>query len=654
MSNPPTSDKSINEMCADITNGIYDACNKNRKRTTETVQMTHSCHENCTSSNFKAIAEANKQQYTRCSSNDDHTAAEHYRREWLAYHEIAIRKEEEELSDAKVKRWRYLVKNDTKKLWKYIDWKGCPKTKPEEIPQDTVHKFFKKIFQSDTLKDKPTIANIETDLQCYNQHSEVTDGDIDMVELKNAIKTMGTGCSFDGIAPDILPIIPDNLLGSILKLYRGIFDGTYPDHWQNQLLMPFPKKGHSVLNPKLRGVAIGPVLSRTFDIIMNNRFSQWYRPNPEQAGFRAGQGCLLQIFSLMILMDMAKILKRDLFVGLIDYEKAFDFVNRARLICDMMNCGIGSRFLKNFVNMYRNTNYITKTSNSRLGSEINTDHGVTQGKNSSANVFSFFISDMSDALVNLNTIDFMDPMSLLQLADDTSVLAEKIASFVKKMLSLMQYSDQKHQKVNNGKTKFLHMSDEPCMDDIQLDENISIGPVNPKEGYGWLGLWLTPTSDIGTIILFNYKKKINVTCKFYAWLEMNQDTPFKLKMKVLYGCMFPSLLYSCETWGDFECIKKDLLRTERKALKRCLGVKKGTTDDLIYFEVSRADIAATIQQRQYNFFQKINNLQEDEAVVKKLWNKYMQVLSSNNTTRPTLGSYYSSLNDNEVNTNITN
>ena len=77
-----------------------------------------------------------------------------------------------------------------------------------------------------------------------------------------------------------------------------IFDFKYPSQWTNQLLSPIEKKGHVKSDPKLRGIAVGPIMSRMYDIIINKRFNYWYDPNPQQAGFRKNQGCILQIFGL--------------------------------------------------------------------------------------------------------------------------------------------------------------------------------------------------------------------------------------------------------------------------------------------------------------------------------------------------------------------
>ena len=53
------------------------------------------------------------------------------------------------------------------------------------------------------------------------------------------------------------------------------------------MLIGIPKKEHTLQDPKLRGIAIGPLLRRVFDILINDRFS-----TAQQYGFRKNQGCL--------------------------------------------------------------------------------------------------------------------------------------------------------------------------------------------------------------------------------------------------------------------------------------------------------------------------------------------------------------------------
>ena len=74
--------------------------------------------------------------------------------------------------------------------------------------------------------------------------------------------------------------------------------------------------------PKLRGVAIAPLLARLYDGILDQRFNKWYAPNHEQADFRNGQGCLLQLFILVLLIHFAKEEKQGLFIGFMEKKRS--------------------------------------------------------------------------------------------------------------------------------------------------------------------------------------------------------------------------------------------------------------------------------------------------------------------------------------------
>ena len=117
-----------------------------------------------------------------------------------------------------------------------------------------------------------------------------------------------------------------------------------------------------------------------------------------------------------------------------------------------------------------------------MGEPIPANHGVTQGKNSSCNIFSFYISDMSNSLKNLDIIDFTDPENCLQLVDDTVIMAEYEDSFVLKFRKLFDYTKRQYIIVNMDKTKYLHLTENPTLNDIKLD-NESIEAVNPRDGY---------------------------------------------------------------------------------------------------------------------------------------------------------------------------
>ena len=487
------SEENINSFTNDVTIGIYNCCIDNYIENQHDLRIP--IQQNCNSDNYKAIAEAHRKRYLDLHGTNFNLSA-HHKEEWLYYQSIAWQEEQKEINKYKNEKWCAYNQQDPKKLWKMLDWKGELKTKTASGP-NIIHAYFdKNIFNSIKTKENPILEEIKEEVECYSRTNEISDKRFDHSDLKNAISDIGKGISFDGLPGQVLQLMPANLKDCILHLFRTIFSHKYPSQWRNQLLFSIEKKGHQVSNPKLRGIAVGPLLSRLYDIMLNQRFCSWYFPNPEQAGFRRQQGCIVQIFALLLTLAMAKSLQKSLFIGLLDFEKAFDYMNRPTLMKDLMKKGIGDMCLKSLNNMYNEVNYSPKISNKMVGEAITTDHGVTQGRNSSCNIFSFYISDMCEPLKKQNDcIDFTEPENILQLADDTVILAEQEGSLVEKFAEIFKYTEKKYITINMDKTKYMNLTENPSLNDLKIG-NTSIEAVSHSDGYNWLGFNLSYSSEV--------------------------------------------------------------------------------------------------------------------------------------------------------------
>ena len=103
-------------------------------------------------------------------------------------------------------------------------------------------------------------------------------------------------------------------------------------------------------------------------------------------GFRNGQGCSLELFSVILLIHYSKKEKKNFIVGFLDYEKAFDYANRANLVSKLIDKGCGQMFTKAVAKMYMSTTYVP-AANNKLCEELS--YGMAQGRHSSPNFYSF-------------------------------------------------------------------------------------------------------------------------------------------------------------------------------------------------------------------------------------------------------------------------
>ena len=175
-----------------------------------------------------------------------------------------------------------------------------------------------------TSKSSDMLRNINTILQKANIKYE---------ELVSAVKHLGEGCGLDGLRSDIIRMVPPSFLKSIHNTFDRIFHGDYPKQWEVQILNAVAKDGHSSKDPKLRGIGLAQILARLYDIILGKRFKDWYVPN----GFRPSRDLHFLSFQYSCyscyLLHYANKEGKELCIGFMDYEKAFDFANAGKVKC---------------------------------------------------------------------------------------------------------------------------------------------------------------------------------------------------------------------------------------------------------------------------------------------------------------------------------
>ena len=143
----------------------------------------------------------------------------------------------------------------------------------------------------------------------------------------------------------------EKILPFLTKLFHTIFDShEFPESWSRSIIVPIHKKGDKTNTNNYRGISLLCALSKVFTAIFARRLRVWMELEKkigiEQAGFRAKHTTVDHIFTLhaTILKHVYSVGRGKLDVAFIDYNKAFDSVNRKTLWCVLQKAGISTKF----------------------------------------------------------------------------------------------------------------------------------------------------------------------------------------------------------------------------------------------------------------------------------------------------------------------
>ena len=126
-----------------------------------------------------------------------------------------------------------------------------------------------------------------------------------------------------------------------------------------------------------------------------------------------------------------------LYVCFIDYEKAYDYLDRAALWAKLLKTGISSKTIRIFRNMYEQMKIGVKGDNNYFYTRA----GLLQGEITSPIFFSLFINDIDDSFSNeFSGVKIKELLfKILKFADDMCLLSESREGLQIALNDLSQY-----------------------------------------------------------------------------------------------------------------------------------------------------------------------------------------------------------------------
>ena len=229
----------------------------------------------------------------------------------------------------------------------------------------------------------------------------------------------------------------------------------FPTAWVTTLITAmFKNKGSRHHASFYRPVSLVHMLSKLLDFILLSRFKKWFIPADEQSAYQSGRSCADNIFLIRCLINVAKKSKQKLFLIAVDFDGAFDRVNRTTLFRKLVRFGAGATYVSCLMAIYKRTEYII------FGNDEHATYlaaaGIKQGSPLSPMLFLFYVDDIFGFFLGaFSSYCIYETVHILMHADDAVLLASSRLLAVLKLKHLLSYCKINSIKLKASKSQFI-------------------------------------------------------------------------------------------------------------------------------------------------------------------------------------------------------
>ncbi len=333
-----------------------------------------------------------------------------------------------------------------------------------------------------------------------------------------------------------------------------------------------------------RGISLLSCTYKLYSTLLNRRLYSYFDVmehfSDAQNGFRRGRSCEDHIFSLISQIKNGIGMGHDVFCCYIDFQKAFDYLDRDLLLLKLLRAGIDGKFYWAMKNSMLDTSSCVRI-NHNLSGFFKTTFGTRQGDPISPTNFSVFVNDLlCDLQDNKKHSDFIIG-NVFAYADDIVIVSDSEEDLQKLIDIVHKWCNEWRLNINIDKTKVVHYRKEkkPRTNFVFKWADNSIGIV---DGYKYLGLFIDQHLDFDRhceMITNSAGRALGKILSKFAYFRNIAFTTFEK--------LFQSNVESIMSYG-VSCIgleKFDFEKIQARAIRYFLGVHPKTPIPALFGEM---------------------------------------------------------------------
>ncbi|CAH8459102.1 unnamed protein product [Schistosoma turkestanicum] len=356
-------------------------------------------------------------------------------------------------------------------------------------------------------------------------------------------------------------------------LFKKIWDEEQvPSDWKEGYLIKIPKKGDLSKCENYRGITLLSIPGKVFNRVLLNRMKDFVdaQLRDQQAGFRKDRSCTDQIATLRIIVEQSIEWNSPLYINFIDYEKAFDSVDRKTLWRLLRHYGVPEKIVNIIRNSYDGFN-CKIVHGGQLTDSFEVKTGVRQGCLLSPFLFLLVI----DWIMKTSTsggkhgINWTVRTQLddLDFADDLALLSHTQQQMQEKTTSVAAASAAVGLNIHKGKSKILRCNT-TCTNRITLDGD-TLEDVNT---FTYLGSIIDEKGGSDADVRARIGKARS------AFLQLkniwnSKQLSNKTKIRIFNTNVKTVLLYGAETWRTTKAIIQKIQVFINSCLRKILRIR---------------------------------------------------------------------------------
>lgn len=398
-------------------------------------------------------------------------------------------------------------------------------------------------------------------------------------EVKSVVMKCKNGKSsgIDSIPYEVLK--NDIIIDLLTKLFQFCLDtGKIPSLWQKSLISPIVKS--TLDDPRIplhyRGISLICCSAKIYSSLLNNRLVEHLNISSsicdEQNGFRKDRSCTDHVFSLHTALDNHLCNNNSAYVAFIDFQKAFDCINRSYLFSKILNNTIDGKVYWAIKSIYTDNLACVKVNNFKTD-WFECNNGVRQGDTISPTLFSIFINDLADEINSLNKgINIGNSqISILMYADDVVLLANSEEDLQSMLDTLHSWSTTWLIDINRTKSKIVHFR-KPRTTKTVFNFKIGNRDLDVDSLYKYLGTYFSEFLNFTEHSDILGESAGRALGSVVSKLKKNSFMNYSTYTKLFDSCVVPIVDYAASIWGFKNYSKPNQL--QNKAMRIFLGVHR--------------------------------------------------------------------------------